>query len=113
MRRTFEYVQDSGHGWLRVSLQELEAVGLTLADITPYSYRKHCFDRSPQLALALEEDADMVTFMMAYFATFGRSAKLRERHVEKALIRNWYSAGTCQDYRAVQDRLKTKIGEIA
>jgi hypothetical protein len=69
MRTHFTFVADPGHGWLIVTQRDLAAVGLTEADITPYSYRlgNH---------VGLEEDLDAQTFLDAYKARFGREAEI-------------------------------------
>jgi hypothetical protein len=66
MNATFTKHNDPGHGWLEVSPSDLKAVGLTLADITPYSFKNRRGNR-----LFLEEDCDLSTFFSAYKAKQG------------------------------------------
>lgn len=69
MRTHFTFLASSYHGWLIVTPDELAAVGLTEADITPYSYRRGDH-------LGLEEDVDAHTFLEAYKARVGRDAEI-------------------------------------
>ncbi len=54
LRLTFH--QDPGHGWVEVSASDLERVGLTANDFSPYSYRRHG-------RFFLEEDCDAGVFI--------------------------------------------------
>ena len=72
MRTHFTFLASSYHGWLIVTPDELAAVGLSEADITPYSYRRGDH-------LGLEEDEDAQTFLAAYKARFGREAEIMRR----------------------------------
>ena len=69
MRTHFDFLSSPSHGWLIVTLSNLAAVGLTEADITPYSYRNGNH-------LGLEEDVDARTFLAAYKARTGREAEI-------------------------------------
>jgi hypothetical protein len=64
MRNTFHFYSDPAHGWLKVTTDDLAAVGLTLADFSPYSYRKGD-------EIFLEEDMDESLFLAAYNAKHG------------------------------------------
>lgn len=71
MKKQFDYIQDAGHGWVKVPFELLRE--LEIADkITHYSYwhAGHVY---------LEEDNDTCTFMNAYHARFGFDPKLRDR----------------------------------
>lgn len=71
MKKQFDYIQDPGHGWVKVPLALIRELGI--ADkITRYSYwyAGHAY---------LEEDNDTCTFMNAYHARFGFDPKLRDR----------------------------------
>lgn len=61
----FTFISDPGHGWLLVKRSELAEVGLTAADITPYSYQSSDM-------LGLEENVDAGIFLAAYKAKMGR-----------------------------------------
>lgn len=54
---TYTFYEDAGHGWLRVPLAELQALGIA-DSITGYSYKdaQHAY---------LEEDLDLSTFINA------------------------------------------------
>ena len=68
----FKFWNDPGHGWMEVSTAELAKAGLSLKDITVFSYRKG--DR-----LFLEEDVDATTFIHAWRAKVGE-IEFDERH---------------------------------
>jgi len=61
MNATFIKHNDPGHGWLEVSPSDLKNVGLSLSDISGYSYKNRRGTR-----LFLEEDCDLSTFFNAY-----------------------------------------------
>ena len=58
--KTFPYIMDSGHGWVRVPRQEIERLGIE-KDISTFSYQK---GRN----VFLEEDCDMQILVDARFA---------------------------------------------
>ena len=83
-KTTFAMLSDPGHGWLIVSPAWLEAVGLSLTDISTFSYQR------ADGVLALEEDCDAPTFVQAFQARFGPLYDLREFHQDvDSGIRNW------------------------
>jgi len=55
--RTFAFIQDPGHGWLRVPKAEFDAMNIS-DKISGYSYQSDKY-------VFLEEDADMGIFMDA------------------------------------------------
>ena len=57
MRKRFDYVTDSSHGWLKVPMAELERLNI-VDDISTFSYVKN------DMAY-LEEDQDMAVFLTA------------------------------------------------
>jgi hypothetical protein len=63
----YNFYSDPGHGWLEVSIEELELLGI-LDQISPYSYSKAG-------KAYLEEDCDMALFMNAIEAR-GLTVKL-------------------------------------
>jgi len=67
--KTFPYIQDSGHGWVRVPRVEIERLGIE-KDISTFSYQK---GRN----VFLEEDADMQILVDARFAE-GKETKFAE-----------------------------------
>jgi hypothetical protein len=85
--KSFVFRADAGHGWLIVARADLAALGLTEADITPYSYQNG--DR-----LALEEDCDAQTFVTAYEAATGTKPRCIEQYAERSRVRNWRRFGT-------------------
>lgn len=69
--KTFDFISDPGHGWLKVPHALLAELGI--ADkISTYSYSRDAF-------AYLEEDLDASTFIAAMKAA-GREIKFRERN---------------------------------
>ena len=85
---TFLYRADAGHGWLIVSKEWLQRVGLSEADITPFSYHRPDADQ-----VALEEDLDAQTFLDAYKAKIGTMPDIADQ-MDGSSIRNWPGFGT-------------------
>ena len=71
MKKQFDYIQDAGHGWVKVPLALIRELGIA-ENITRYSY----YNKGQ---VYLEEDNDTCTFMNAYHAAFGFDPKLRDR----------------------------------
>lgn len=61
----FNFFFDAGHGWLRVTPEDITRVGLSRLALSEYSYTDGNF-------LFLEEDMDMGLFCAAYRAKYGR-----------------------------------------
>ncbi len=110
---SFTFISDPGHSWLILSPAWLDAVGLTLADISTCSYQ--CADG----ILALEEDCDAPAFIKAFEARFGACCDLLEAHHDVTEIRNWpcishaISASPCREVPAVIARENTADLKIA
>jgi hypothetical protein len=98
---TFNYYQDPGHGWVRVSVGLLH--GLKIAHlITPYSYRREDY-------AYLEEDCDLGRLYQAAQAA-GITIKLREHWTNKrSKIRSYDSYRTPARIAAAEEALKAKI----
>ena len=78
------YVTDPGHGWLLVTIAQVEHLGLTTADFSGFSYRKGD-------VLALEEDLDMGVFLDAYQAKHQKMPLIQAEHLDHdAPIRSWH-----------------------
>jgi hypothetical protein len=71
MKKQFDYIQDAGHGWVKVPLSLIRELGIA-EKITRYSY----YNKGQ---VYLEEDNDTCTFMNAYHERFGFDPKLRDR----------------------------------
>jgi hypothetical protein len=71
MKKQFDYIQDAGHGWVKVPLTLLRELGIA-DQVTRYSYYNNGH-------VYLEEDNDTCLFMNAFHARFGFDPKLRER----------------------------------
>lgn len=59
--KKYTFFSDPGHGWLSVSMKEIEALGIK-NKITHYSYISPSKTR-----VYLEEDGDLLTFLYAKF----------------------------------------------
>lgn len=75
MTKAFPYHQDPGHGWIEVSIAELQMVGLRPNGFSSCSYRKG--DR-----FFLEEDCDAGVFVEAYKRVFGEAPAFKEVHTD-------------------------------
>jgi hypothetical protein len=85
----FVFVCDPGHAWLMVGGDDIDAVGLTPADFTPYS------KRSATGQVALEEDVDAPAFIAAWEAVHDRLMNVADHPVDyDAHCRSWPPYGT-------------------
>lgn len=90
MTHKFIFSSDPGHGWLLVTLEELQDIGLSEADITPYSYR-----HPESNILALEEDCDAATFLERWKKHHpDATPTFDEKHSDPNPIRDWPRFGT-------------------
>ena len=89
--KTYKLHTDPGHGWLAVSLKELDELRIA-EKITRYSYVKG------RMAY-LEEDCDLATFIKAYNAKHGRDPEIVESFRERTFVRNCtpYGSGTARE----------------
>ncbi len=69
------FINDPGHGWLRVPLTDIAALGIE-AHITPYSYIEGNF-------AYLEEDLDAPRFLEALTAQSLPQPKITDQYVER------------------------------
>lgn len=102
--KTFDYIQDPAHGWIKVPAQLLVDLGI-YQQITPFSYYREGF-------AYLEEDGDAALFMNAYRAKYGHDPKLRSRVAREK--RSKIRAYTCYTPHIVDnliraDKLKTAL----
>lgn len=79
--KTFPFISDPAHGWVRVPMSVLKELGIE-SDITSYSYRKGGI-------AYLEEDVDAMTFIDAFKKKFGVKPKFVEKIVNRTQIRNY------------------------
>jgi len=61
--KTYTFHHDDGHGWLEVPFADLKQVGLSLSDISRYSYTH--LSKAYVPLVFLEEDLDVMIFMLA------------------------------------------------
>jgi hypothetical protein len=79
--KTFDYIQDRGHGWVKVPIQLLK--DLSIADqVSYFSYYRAGFGY-------LEEDCDLCLFFNAYHAKYGHDPKLRDRISDRSRVRTY------------------------
>lgn len=69
--KTFDYIQDPGHGWIKTPIKLLVELDIHWK-ITPFSYYRGAF-------AYLEEDGDTALFFNAFNARFGVDPKLRSK----------------------------------
>lgn len=85
MQRVFTVNADPGHAWGKISIDVIEALGLTEGHFTNYSYRLGRY-------LYLEEDCDLSLFVKVYREKTGNTPEWRELHSNKrSRIRNYLS----------------------
>lgn len=100
-QNTFTFVSDADHGWLLVSPADLADVGLTEADITPYSYQRDG-------VIGLEEDCDTGTFLQAFTLKHGDQPEIIDA---TGTCRGWARFGSCEDWRGVWSRLMPPVAQ--
>ncbi len=76
MRGIFNKQNDPGHGWLKVSLGELQTLGIQ-DRISQFSYQRG-------VDVFLEEDRDMGIFLKAYEEQRGSLPEIRETHTNRS-----------------------------
>lgn len=83
MKKVYQFYGDSGHGWLKVKVEELIRLKIHLA-ISGYSYVKGEY-------AYLEEDCDFGKFFNAKCKVDNVNIVLREHHSNQSKIR-WYDS---------------------
>jgi hypothetical protein len=79
--KRFDYIQDAGHGWVKVPVSLL--IELDIADkVSHYSYYRAGFGY-------LEEDCDLCLFFNAFHARYGHDPVLRDRISDRSRVRNY------------------------
>jgi len=86
--KTYKFYEDSGHGWLKVTFNELLALGIA-DQISHYSYIKPSKD-GQTLNCYLEEDCDYSVFERAMQCR-GMQWKVKSYRSERSAIRNYDS----------------------
>ena len=88
MQTIFQVYNDPSHGWCKVPISVLEAIGLTVEDFSPYSYRNG-------ENTYLEEDCDLGVFAAAYTLKTGKPPVFNNRYCNgRSRIRNYPSIRT-------------------
>jgi hypothetical protein len=70
-KKVFDFIQDPGHGWLKVPYALVREYGIA-NKVSSYSYAR-------KLDVYLEEDMDMGFFLEAYKAKHGTMPAFREK----------------------------------
>lgn len=84
MRKSFEFISDPGHGWLKVDLQTLAELGMKLSDFSGYSYLFYNRRKGAMSPfILLEEDCDAELFARTYRAKTGREITTRHRYTNQ------------------------------
>ena len=82
MQKTYEYIQDSGHGWLKVKKSELARLNIS-SKISSCSYQNGEY-------AYLEEDLDAGIFIEKK-QELNEVVIPKSRHVNRSRIRNYQS----------------------
>jgi hypothetical protein len=80
--KTFTFYADAGHAWLAVRVTDLEDIGLTVQEFSPYSYRNGG-------TLYLEEDCDAGVFIRQWQSIHGGFAHKVVDHGTRSRIRSF------------------------
>jgi len=81
-KEIYDFYSDPGHGWLKVSKEELKELGIT-REITLFSHQRGD-------AVYLEEDCDAYLFLKTKEEKQGIKIKFREHYADKtSKIRNY------------------------
>lgn len=69
MTQSYDFLADAGHGWLVVTPEQAEAIGLKSADLTDSSYIRNGI-------FYAEEDCDLATVFMLHHKRYGEIPKI-------------------------------------
>lgn len=86
MREHYTFHAGASHGWLEVPIEDIEAAGVNLDDISGYSYVSND-------TLFLEEDYDMPIFVLANKNNLNRDVVIKEISDYGDFVRNLTSIG--------------------
>ena len=83
MQKTFDFISDPGHGWVKVPMTLLYTLCIS-KQISSYSYRRGAY-------AYLEEDCDASLFHEHYSKCFGVAPNYRERNAGQkySRVRNY------------------------
>jgi hypothetical protein len=84
MTTIYTFHHDDGHGWLEVPYQDMLNVGVTLEDVSRFSYATVINYRP---TVFLEEDIDVAVFMLAAKRA-GKNIKFNHVDVKKVAARS-------------------------
>ena len=82
--KTFDYIQDPAHGWVKVPVNLLIELDI-YKEVSSFSYYRSGF-------AYLEEDCDLTRFFNAFNARFGFDPKLRSKvaREKQSKIRSYF-----------------------
>lgn len=101
--KTFTLIEDPGHAWLCVSLDDVAAARLEVGQFSPYSF----IDGS---TLYLEEDVDAALFILAHEVAHGEGSFRVRHHAVDAFDRGMTRCpATSYDFETTQARCKAML----
>jgi hypothetical protein len=86
MTMTYTFHHDDGHGWLEVPYQDMMGVGVTLEDVSRFSY---AVVKNYKPTVFLEEDIDIGVFMLA-MKKAGKPVKWKHKDVAGSSVIRTY-----------------------
>jgi hypothetical protein len=75
VKKSYNFLQDPGHGWVAVPLKDLAELGLSRQDFSAYSY-----ESKAGTVAYLEEDCDAPKFIAHFEKRFDHKPALVEKH---------------------------------
>jgi len=106
---TYTFHHDAGHGWLEVPYQDMLNVGVTLEDVSRYSYAT-VINYKP--TVFLEEDVDVAVFMLA-MKRAGKPVKWKHKDVAgDSVIRSYPSNSKGKQFDSAEMRMLMQACEI-
>jgi hypothetical protein len=106
---TYTFHHDAGHGWLEVPYQDMLNVGVTLEDVSRYSYAT-VINYKP--TVFLEEDVDVAVFMLA-MKRAGKPVEFRHIDVDgDSVIRSYPSNSKGKQFDSAEMRMLMQACEI-
>ena len=80
MRTTYHRYHDPGHSWTKVSPMELWQLGISLDNISDYSYAR--IGKRSKVSIYLEEDVDLVLYVRKYKHLWGEWPKYIDHYTD-------------------------------
>lgn len=106
---TYTFHHDAGHGWLEVPYQDMLNVGVTLEDVSRYSYAT-VINYKP--TVFLEEDVDVAVFMLA-MKRAGKPVSFKHVDVDgDSVIRSYHSNSKGKSFDMAEMRMLMQACEM-